>query len=45
MLTMTDVYSMLSRTIAYNQLDRSFDPPVNRVSHLGPYKILDGLPL
>jgi hypothetical protein len=30
--------------LAYNKLDKSSDPPVNRVSFVGEYAVVDGLP-
>ena len=32
-------------TVLFNQLDRNFNPPVDRRSHLGQYQIVGGVPL
>jgi hypothetical protein len=28
----------------WNEIDLTFTPPVNRVSHMGIYQVVDGLP-
>ena len=33
-----------SLNLRFNQFDRSRDVAVNRISHLGPYHIVNGLP-
>ena len=35
---------MKKKAIAFNQVDKSGPSPVNRVSYLGTYQIVDGLP-